>query len=85
MWDCGRLKLPLWMNSLCQTTSTAQRQFDVQLWTFRTWNLLFARECFLIKNFQKLHNYGRLWYIVRFVSLLCPMPLNFCGRQSRVT
>lgn len=41
-------------------------------------SLLFARECFMIKNLQKRHNYGRLWYIVRFVSLLlllCPVPL----------
>lgn len=59
-----------------RTTSTVQGQFDVQPWTFHTWNLLFARECFLIKNFQKQHNYGRLWYIVRFVSLLRPIPLN---------
>lgn len=38
---------------------------------------LFAQERLLIKNFQlKQHNYGHVWPIVRFVSLLCPMPLN---------
>jgi hypothetical protein len=64
---------------MSETTSTVQRQFDVYLRTFRTWNLLFVRECFLIKNFQKphKHNCGRLWYIARFVSLLpCCVPYH---------
>jgi hypothetical protein len=79
MRDCGRkesLKLPPVDEQFTISEPllfTVQRQFDVPLWTFRTWNLrllLFARECFLMKFFQKQHNYGRLWYIVRFVSLM---------------